>query len=70
LYLEGNDQYRGWFNSSIITSTIVKNISPYQQLISHGMVVDEQGRNMSKSLGNGVDPIKVCQQFGADILRL
>ncbi len=70
LYLEGNDQYRGWFNSSIITSTIVKNISPYQQLISHGMVVDEQGRKMSKSLGNGVDPIKVCQQFGADILRL
>lgn len=70
LYLEGNDQYRGWFNSSIITSTIVKNISPYQHLISHGMVVDEQGRKMSKSLGNGVDPIDVCQQFGADILRL
>ena len=70
LYLEGNDQYRGWFNSSIITSTIIKNISPYQQLISHGMVVDEQGRKMSKSLGNGIDPISVCQQYGADILRL
>ncbi len=70
LYLEGNDQYRGWFNSSIITSTIVKNASAYKQLISHGMTVDEQGRKMSKSLGNGVDPLKVCKQYGADILRM
>ena len=70
LYLEGNDQYRGWFNSSIITSTIVKNASPYKQLISHGMTVDEQGRKMSKSLGNGVDPLKVCNQYGSDILRM
>ncbi len=70
LYLEGNDQYRGWFNSSIITSTIVKHQSAYKQLISHGMTVDEQGRKMSKSLGNGVDPLKVCNQYGADILRM
>ncbi|XQP55513.1 MAG: isoleucine--tRNA ligase [Mycoplasmoidaceae bacterium] len=70
LYLEGNDQYRGWFNSSIITSTIVKKCSPYKQLISHGMTVDEQGRKMSKSLGNGVDPLKVCAKYGADILRM
>lgn len=70
LYLEGNDQYRGWFNSSIITSTIVKKASAYKQLISHGMTVDEQGRKMSKSLGNGVDPLKVCNQYGADILRM
>ncbi len=70
LYLEGNDQYRGWFNSSIITSTIVKKVSAFKQLVSHGMTVDEQGRKMSKSLGNGVDPFKVCQKYGADILRM
>ncbi len=70
LYLEGNDQYRGWFNSSIITSVILNNFSPYKQLISHGMTVDEQGRKMSKSLGNGVDPLKVVNVYGADVLRM
>ncbi len=70
LYLEGNDQYRGWFNSSIITSVILNGFSPYKQLISHGMTVDEQGRKMSKSLGNGVDPLKVVNVYGADVLRM
>lgn len=70
IYVEGNDQYRGWFNSSIITSVILNDFSPYKQLISHGMAVDEQGRKMSKSLGNGVDPLKVVNVYGADVLRM
>ena len=70
LYVEGNDQYRGWFNSSIITSIIVNNFSPYRQLINHGMCVDEKKRKMWKSLGNGVDPLDIVKTYGADILRL
>lgn len=70
LYLEGNDQYRGWFNSSLINSVAFNGCSPYKSLISHGFVVDEKGRKMSKSLGNGVDPIEIINQLGADILRL
>ncbi|WP_033159699.1 isoleucine--tRNA ligase [Mycoplasmoides alvi] len=70
LYLEGIDQYRGWFNSSIICSTIQNNISPYKELFSHGITLDENGRKMSKSIGNVIDPIKICNQYGADILRL
>ena len=70
LYLEGSDQYRGWFNSSIITSVATKGIAPYKTVVSHGFTLDGQGRKMSKSLGNTVDPIKVCNQSGADILRL
>ncbi len=70
LYLEGSDQYRGWFNSSIITGVAVTNKAPYRQVLSHGWVLDEKGEKMSKSLGNTVDPNKVCNQMGADILRL
>ncbi|ATZ18074.1 isoleucine--tRNA ligase [Mesoplasma melaleucae] len=70
LYLEGNDQYRGWFNASMINSTIYSGKSPYKKLISHGMTVDEKGNKMSKSLGNGIDPIKFANTQGADILRL
>ncbi len=70
LYFEGNDQYRGWFNSSIINSTIYSNKAPFKQLLSHGFTLDEQGRKMSKSLGNVIDPNEVCKQFGADVLRL
>jgi len=54
LYVEGQDQFRGWFNSSLITSTILTNQAPYQQVLSHGFVVDEKGHKMSKSLGNGI----------------
>jgi len=70
LYLEGSDQHRGWFNSSLSTAVATRGQAPYRQVLTHGYVVDEKGRKMSKSLGNGVDPIKVVNQLGADILRL
>jgi len=70
LYLEGSDQYRGWFNSSLITGVAVHEQAPYKAILSHGFVLDGKGLKMSKSLGNVVDPIKVMNQNGADILRL
>ena len=70
LYLEGSDQYRGWFNSSLITSTAMFGHAPYKGLLSHGFTLDGDGRKMSKSLGNVVVPSKVMNQLGADILRL
>ena len=70
LYFEGSDQYRGWFNSSLITSVATKGQSPYKELLSHGFVMDGQGKKMSKSLGNVILPTKVMQQMGADIIRL
>ncbi|MFV8473036.1 isoleucine--tRNA ligase [Mycoplasma sp. 31_09] len=70
LYLEGIDQYRGWFNSSIITSVAYKGLAPYRNLISHGFVLDGKGEKMSKSKGNIVAPVDVIQKRGADILRL
>ncbi len=70
LYLEGSDQYRGWFNSSLILGVAKHKKSPYKELVSHGFIVDEKGMKMSKSLGNGVDPLKIIEAQGADILRL
>lgn len=70
LYLEGSDQYRGWYNSSLITGVAVKGQAPYKGILSHGFTLDGEGRKMSKSLGNTVDPNKICDQLGADILRL
>ncbi|MBR4892566.1 MAG: isoleucine--tRNA ligase [Clostridia bacterium] len=71
MYLEGNDQYRGWFQSSLLTSVATKGVAPYKTVLTHGMVVDGEGKKMSKSLGNGIDPIKdICEKMGADILRL
>jgi isoleucyl-tRNA synthetase len=70
LYLEGNDQFRGWFNSSLITSTILANNPPYRQVVTHGFVVDETGRKMSKSLGNVIEPEEIIEKFGADAIRL
>lgn len=70
LYFEGSDQYRGWFNSSLIIGTAVYGQAPYKTVLSHGFVLDGKGNKMSKSLGNTVDPVKVVQQYGADILRL
>ncbi len=70
LYLEGSDQYRGWFNSSLITGVAAFGKAPYKKVVSHGFTLDPQGRKMSKSLGNTVDPIKVMNQQGADLLRL
>ncbi|MBO5004029.1 MAG: isoleucine--tRNA ligase, partial [Clostridia bacterium] len=70
LYLEGNDQYRGWFQSSLLTSIATKGKAPYKEIVTHGMLVDEQGRKMSKSLGNVIAPQDMIKEFGADILRL
>lgn len=70
MYLEGNDQYRGWFQSSLLTSVATRGIAPYKQVLTHGWVVDGEGRKMSKSLGNGIDPLEVIKTYGADILRL
>ncbi len=70
LYLEGNDQYRGWFQSSLLTSVAVRGKAPYREVVTHGIVVDKDGRKMSKSLGNGVSPLDVIKQYGADVLRL
>ncbi|MCT8139754.1 isoleucine--tRNA ligase [Anaerobacillus sp. CMMVII] len=70
LYLEGSDQYRGWFNSSLSTSVAVSGKAPYKGVLSHGFVLDGEGRKMSKSIGNVVVPNNVMKQLGADILRL
>ena len=70
LYLEGSDQHRGWFQSSLLTSIAMNNYAPYKTVLTHGFVVDEQGRKQSKSLGNVVSPQKVWDSLGADILRL
>ncbi len=70
LYLEGRDQFRGWFNSSLITSVIKYNKSPYKSLLTHGFIVDENGYKMSKSAGNGVELMDICNSYGADVLRL
>ncbi|QBO36894.1 isoleucine--tRNA ligase [Periweissella cryptocerci] len=70
LYLEGSDQYRGWFNSSLITSVAVTGHAPYKGLISQGFVLDGEGRKMSKSIGNTIVPNDVIKQMGAEIIRL
>ena len=70
LYLEGNDQYRGWFQSSLLTSVATQNKAPYKEVLCCGMVVDGEGKKMSKSLGNGIAPGDVCDKYGADIMRL
>jgi len=70
IYIEGHDQYRGWFNSSLIIGVAAKGSSPYKTCITHGFILDEEGRGMSKSLGNFVDPEEVINKNGAEILRL
>ena len=70
LYLEGSDQHRGWFQSSLLTGIAMNNCAPYKTVLTHGFVVDEEGRKQSKSLGNVVSPQKVWDNLGADILRL
>jgi len=70
LYLEGSDQHRGWFNSSLTTAVAIEGTAPYRSVLTHGFLLDEKGENkMSKSSGNGVDPIAAADKFGADILR-
>ncbi|MBN4083619.1 isoleucine--tRNA ligase [Mycoplasma sp. CSL10137] len=70
LYLEGTDQYRGWFNSSIINSVAFNGFAPYKKIVSHGFTVDKKGEKMSKSKGNVINPLDIVKKRGADILRL
>jgi len=70
LYLEGSDQHRGWFQSSLLTGVAIDTHAPYKQCLTHGFTVDEKGRKMSKSLGNGIEPQDIMTTLGADILRL
>jgi isoleucyl-tRNA synthetase len=70
IYIEGSDQYRGWFNSSLITGVATTGKAPYKTLVSHGFVLDGEGKKMSKSMGNVVDPNKIANTLGSDILRL
>ena len=70
LYLEGGDQHRGWFHSSLLTAVAIKNAAPYKHVATAGWTLDEQGRAMSKSLGNGVDPVDIAKRLGGEIVRL
>ncbi len=70
LYLEGSDQHRGWFHSSLLCSIGTRDAAPYKQVLTHGFVVDGEGRKISKKLGNYVDPLKLVQKYGAEIMRL
>ncbi|RYF76420.1 MAG: isoleucine--tRNA ligase, partial [Comamonadaceae bacterium] len=70
LYLEGHDQHRGWFHSSLLIACALEDRAPYRGLLTHGFTVDSQGRKMSKSLGNGIDPQEISKKLGAEIIRL
>ena len=70
LYLEGSDQHRGWFQSSLLESCATRGRAPFDQILTHGFTMASDGRKMSKSLGNTIDPLKVMEQYGADIIRL
>ena len=70
LYLEGSDQHRGWFHSALITAVGTRDVAPYRSVLTHGFVVDEKGKKMSKSIGNVVAPAQVIDRYGAEILRL
>ena len=70
MYLEGNDQYRGWFQSSLLTSVATRGVAPYKEVLTHGFVIDEKGKKMSKSEGNVISPQDIIKEYGADILRL
>ena len=70
VYLEGGDQYRGWFQSSMLTSIACNGAAPYKQIITHGWTVDGEGKAMHKSLGNAMPPEEIIKDYGADMLRL
>lgn len=70
MYLEGSDQHRGWFQSSLLTSVAINNEAPYKSVLTHGYVVDGEGKKMSKSVGNTISPYEIIKQYGADIIRL
>jgi len=70
MYLEGSDQHRGWFQSSLLTSVGIRNRAPFKTVLTHGFILDGQGRAMSKSMGNTIDPLELVKKYGADIVRL
>jgi isoleucyl-tRNA synthetase len=70
MYLEGSDQHRGWFNSSLCVAVANRGVAPYRQVLTHGFLVDEEGKKQSKSLGNYIDPLQMMDEVGADVLRL
>lgn len=70
LYLEGSDQHRGWFNSSLVIATAARGHAPYKEVVTHGWVMDEKGMKLSKRLGNSVDPVEACDKYGADVIRV
>ena len=70
LYMEGADQFRGWFQSSLLTCVATEGIAPYRGVLCHGWVVDAQGKQMHKSAGNGMEPAEIIRDYGADIIRL
>ena len=70
MYMEGADQFRGWFQSSLLTCVATQGIAPYKEVLCHGWVVDEKGKQMHKSAGNGVEPSEIIRDYGADIIRL
>ncbi len=70
LYMEGSDQFRGWFQSSLLTSVACRGVAPYTHVLSHGWVVDGEGKQMHKSAGNGVEPAEIIKDYGADIIRM
>ena len=70
LYLEGSDQHRGWFQSSLLTSVAVNGKAPYKAVLTHGFTMDGEGRKMSKSVGNVVAPQDIIDKYGADVMRL
>ncbi len=70
LYLEGSDQHRGWFHSSLLTSMAIRGAAPYRAVLTHGFILDAHGKAMSKSAGNGIEPEEIIKKYGADILRL
>ena len=70
MYLEGSDQHRGWFQTSLIPSVALENKAPYKSVLTHGFVMDGEGKPMSKSLGNAISPDEIIKQYGADVLRM
>ena len=70
MYLEGNDQYRGWYNASLILSGAVEGVSPFKAIVTNGFIVDQNGQKFSKSKKNGIYPEAICNDMGADVFRL
>ena len=68
--MEGSDQHRGWFQSSLLESCATRGMAPFKQVVTHGMIVDGEGKKMSKSIGNTIDPADFAKQYGIEILRL